>query len=114
MRISDWSSDVCSSDRWVIFRTHNCSLREAREIVKQRVLDKEQEFLRERERVLQAAEPGSDYEVLKKYTGYLQLMFASYLVHLMHCPRYIVEPGRSVERRVGKECVSKGRSGGGG
>ncbi|KAK6517333.1 hypothetical protein TWF281_003990 [Arthrobotrys megalospora] len=84
-----------ASGVWVTFRTHNCSLKQAIEIVKQTTLDKEQEFLRERERLLREAEPGNDYKVLEKYTGYLQLMFASYLVHAMHCPRYFVEPGSS-------------------
>ncbi|KAK6510051.1 hypothetical protein TWF481_004764 [Arthrobotrys musiformis] len=80
---------------WTTLRTHNCTLQEAREVVKQRILSNEQEFLRERERVLKHATPGQDYEILERYIGCLQLLYSGYLVHVMHCPRYIVEKGSS-------------------
>ncbi|KAK6499271.1 hypothetical protein TWF506_003898 [Arthrobotrys conoides] len=88
---ADKQSVPTFSGVWITLRTHDCTLKEAREIAKQRILSDEQEFLHERERVLKDAKPGRDYEILEKYIGYLQLMYSGYFVHAMHCPRYIVE-----------------------
>src|SRR3546814_12482370 len=78
MRISDWSSDVCSSDLQLEAETakyaHACSITRPTDVV---VAQK------------------TFIEAYKQYRGEY---FGSLLT------------GRSEERRVGKECVSTGRS----
>src|SRR3546814_11068676 len=87
MRISDWSSDVCSSD-----------------LRAQRGHGADREARREA-----AAESGSDDRVAdldvgrQRDVGQFELVAAALAVgHQAHA----VAPDRSEERRVGKECVS--------
>src|SRR3546814_14962551 len=96
MRISDWSSDVCSSD-----------LRRAR--VERGALAIEQRMPRDMD---------EDVEIARRRAARARLAFAR-----QADARALVDPGgdidrqrpgsvdaRSEERRVGKECVSPGRS----
>src|SRR3546814_18819546 len=84
MRISDWSSDVCSSDLPPVQRRH----RPVREIADQRKL---QEIDVEVQ----------DVELVRT---------APHLLQHPHMVRDVVPHGRSEERRVGKECFSTCRS----
>src|SRR3546814_16439216 len=93
MRISDWSSDVCSSD----LNTEQCLLatrgkpkRIARN-VPQLVVAPRREHSRKPDDIAPYVE---------------RIVSGPYLVLFARQPR----PGRSEERRVGKECVSTCRS----
>src|SRR3546814_12315772 len=108
MRISDWSSDVCSSDLWVVRATDHFN--ERREIIKaltsihppRNISNKVFQFLCQSERnVISPAWPN-------------QLMLQPISVSILficdcrnHSEHYCF---RSEERRVGQECVSTCRS----
>src|SRR3546814_1740861 len=86
MRISDWSSDVCSSDLvGVLTRAHGSAL-----------------FTRGETQALVVATlgTGDDEQLMDTLAG-------SYREHFLLHYNF---PPRSEERRVGKECVSTGRS----
>src|SRR3546814_13345595 len=91
MRISDWSSDVCSSDLQQNGRPARLDLHTATGLVRQRISDVSRSFLR-LERVGDQR-TGQRCEVL---------------THQIRTQTHPVI--RSEERRVGKECVSKCRS----
>src|SRR3546814_16149165 len=92
MRISDWSSDVCSSDlAYHSFQFHSCNNPDITH------LDK---IVQSTIRSVQAVDSISPTLQLKKRTRVLDDQ--SYGEHQLLV--------RSEERRVGKECVSKCRS----
>src|SRR3546814_14362713 len=87
MRISDWSSDVCSSDLGVLLQGHGQAALSpdcARERLRAAIPPPHLAFLRE----LKLFHEAGDY--LFVHAG--------------------IKPGRSEERSVGKECVSTCRS----
>src|SRR3546814_5362512 len=86
MRISDWSSDVCSSDLTVYMR--GVTPFRGHLIIEERV-------------------HGLDQIRLRRYSGEehrIAFPEASYTASLGSNPEFA--PARSEERRVGKECVS--------
>src|SRR3546814_16065515 len=91
MRISDWSSDVCSSD---LSRQDNGNavvlLRDETEV---RGVQPDFAALARLPYLVSVTAPGDEHDVASR-------VFAAY--HGI--------PERSEERRVGKECVSTGRS----
>src|SRR3546814_4517492 len=83
MRISDWSSDVCSSDLGVASRFDN-QLKYVQEVI--------------------GLKPGA-----KTFAAMNVLMLPTQTLFI--CDTHVNEdPDRSEERRVGKECVSTCRS----
>src|SRR3546814_15180738 len=106
MRISDWSSDVCSSD----LRDDVAVVPEVHELVVEVAVvrvDRRLPRLERREDRLEVL--GAVVEVLR----HLVLLGHPGVEHgLGHAVRSAVElrPRRSEERRVGKECVSPCRS----
>src|SRR3546814_15315770 len=116
MRISDWSSDVCSSDLSVA-SSRDPRLDEREELVEDAVLESD----RKRQ---EAVEPSLDgrHLVLEDAILVDQLETGAMLEFVERgagelAPRQQVEPAqegsagiRSEERRVGKECVSTCRS----
>src|SRR3546814_11041232 len=101
MRISDWSSDVCSSDLVV---AAGAQLPHERDLTEQRRPEALGEVL--------AAAVAEDVVALAVVTGEPAHVLDDALhleVHLLrHEPRPLGD--RSEERRVGKECVSTCRS----
>src|SRR3546814_20684822 len=100
MRISDWSSDVCSSDL-------NRQLRKL-----------EQPFVREltpatRREIERRSYFGAYKGVTDLLTKYLWPELALWLTRMAAgigmTPNMVTAIGRSDERRVGKACVSTGR-----
>src|SRR3546814_14167732 len=93
MRISDWSSDVCSSDLF-----DQTLLREA--------------LANEHQLALKGTVSEADYRAIQALESRLPALSAG----LLNWPRtlpdgeWIARPERSEERRVGKECVSTCRS----
>src|SRR3546814_12069709 len=100
MRISDWSSDVCSSD--LANLTHD-SFDHDRDAVLQRARDAS---------VVQMVVTGASREhspqALELARAHPGELFATAGVHPHHASEYTAE--RSQERRVGKACVSTCRS----
>src|SRR3546814_6527348 len=98
MRISDWSSDVCSSDLKVLARFKADRNEEYREFLG-RCADFEAEIAKEIAiNKFTYAELEEEDTDLKKLQGWLQKI------------EKLDFYGRSEERRVGKECVSTCRS----
>src|SRR3546814_13812048 len=91
MRISDWSSDVCSSDLIAVRELHQ-------PVVTNQALANR--FVQAREAALQAAPARDMDEDL--------LALVAELIGIR--PLAISRTDRSEERRVGKECVSTCRS----
>src|SRR3546814_17101475 len=91
MRISDWSSDVCSSDL-------QSQTLDAREQLGERVMDSNDI---ERERGITILSKNTAIRWLDKRTD------IEYRINIVDTPGHA---DRSDERRVGKECVSKCRS----
>src|SRR3546814_7545444 len=95
MRISDWSSDVCSSDLWDAYLHSECDRIDAWvELATPADVDRYREYLRhyaaEQQRLGRFSwPPNIRLRNLTDWLAYLQ---------------------RSEERRVGKECVSTCRS----
>src|SRR3546814_14166102 len=109
MRISDWSSDVCSSDlsagQQTIFRNTRCRRKSGRrtEWLFSKMADRHTIALKRKE---------SGMATISKTNGLVGGTLASDIHHrlredIVSC---VLEPGRSEERRVGKECVSTCRS----
>src|SRR3546814_14613436 len=96
MRISDWSSDVCSSDLEIVAACDPGFVEHLRNQVLLPVALGDQ--------VMESAHGSS--RVLRKATGRQQVSTAK--PHADRGPR-AVTPYRSEERRVGKEGVSQGR-----
>src|SRR3546814_20794165 len=97
MRISDWSSDVCSSDLWTLLVPG---------LVAVGLLAWRSERLREA-----ADRFGRAPVVVAVLALMLMLAWFAALVVMMGLPwAYTRAFGRSEERRVGKECVSTCRS----
>src|SRR3546814_4670652 len=82
MRISDWSSDVCSSDLRADQPRQGANL-----------------FARQRHGAVTRYRTGTDRRRIAERTSPLH-----------YCRRSLANGVRSEERRVGKECVSTGRS----
>src|SRR3546814_4704265 len=99
MRISDWSSDVCSSDLAMVGRgAHDRQAqRDVDAVVEVQRLDRDQRLvvIHAQRRVIGLARAGVEHAVGGQRT------------HDVHALR---AQGRSEERRVGKEGVSKCRS----
>src|SRR3546814_15657169 len=95
MRISDWSSDVCSSD------LQNARVGESLDLIRQ-----------EWRRMAEQGPTAEELDAAKRYlTGSFPLRFSSsdnIAGMLVGMP--IENLGRSAERSVGKECVSTCRS----
>src|SRR3546814_3932947 len=83
MRISDWSSDVCSSDLWSRLLRSNTRIDQG--------VDEVKDEHRHGDRDRKNQDDALDDEVVIRLDG-------------------LIEAKRSEERRVGKECVSTGRS----
>src|SRR3546814_18166439 len=90
MRISDWSSDVCSSDL-----IQNILHRLAEQSIHQR------HDANGKCRIGHHAIVGLNF---------LCHQFQKFAARSRQLPQWRIEMTRSEERRVGKECVSKGRS----
>src|SRR3546814_16730424 len=103
MRISDWSSDVCSSD--LLGRRQARRREQAAGILLAHVVGEG----------LEALAAGGD-EVLVEHPLAAVVPLEQPLVEQLEQPEVAVEAhleeevGRTAERRVGKECVSKCRS----
>src|SRR3546814_5417287 len=114
MRISDWSSDVCSSDLlsdaflegYHVTRLHAKTL--ARFFVDApQMIERVGRHLRQTSgsrRGFSAADVQHDWNELRKAVVYAYIAFPNVIV--VTSPVYV----RSEERRVGKECVSTCRS----
>src|SRR3546814_20179283 len=93
MRISDWSSDVCSSDLWV---------------------DKRGSLSFFYDGLPQAFDPNVTAEVIRlAYSSRVRQLQSPLAVSYAKRIRFMLPVGtglRSEERRVGKECVSTCRS----
>src|SRR3546814_21043478 len=104
MRISDWSSDVCSSDLVSPEQRAYSELRRA--MVRARQINIKQ-VRRYRDAYLAVGQQIRSEELpidsVEDLVMVLALSRASFL-------RKSMPPSRSEERRVGKECASKGRS----
>src|SRR3546814_18603797 len=94
MRISDWSSDVCSSDllnaSWVngMSRAHSASILRATSSI---------------------SHWGKDFTLARSsFVRRLRKCMSERALHVAYMEDST--PTRSEESRVGKECVSKGRS----
>src|SRR3546814_6141304 len=98
MRISDWSSDVCSSDLW-------CSVSVNQEVLK-RLLSQVHDVEREIATVDRMLRLGASTEMVSKFYG-LTHQEVALRRDILGLPK---RKGRSEERRVGKECVSTCRS----
>src|SRR3546814_18186042 len=111
MRISDWSSDVCSSD---LAEAKAFGPLEKREILEMRIGIAEREiendeFVEAREiepRPRRVADDDAGRFLVARAIFATELGTARFAEDL----REILEPERSEERRVGKEVVSTGRS----
>src|SRR3546814_12139329 len=92
MRISDWSSDVCSSDLSLDFR-------QLKEIgaMSDRI----------RDHFAQGQAFGPGFDLKRGRGGIREIEFFAQVHQLIYGGR---DPSRSEERRVGKECVSACRS----
>src|SRR3546814_20599804 len=111
MRISDWSSDVCSSDPLVLGCTHYPFLRPVlSELVgpQVRLLDTGEAVARQTQRVLEREDPLADAET----SGTLEWRTSSERARVAPVDERLLRvlEERSEERRVGKEWVSKCRS----
>src|SRR3546814_17846664 len=94
MRISDWSSDVCSSD---LKHEARCLKRTLK------IFPVGQVFAR---KAVQAS-PRASYPACQIYDAYVDVQFLG----IQNARKITLATGpRSEERRVGKECVSKSRS----
>src|SRR3546814_21161296 len=91
MRISDWSSDVCSSDLWGVMAMFASIL-------------------------LLFFLPWLDTSPVRSgnyrplFKQFFWLLIVDVLILAIAAPRRPKSPMRSEERRVGQECVSTGRS----
>src|SRR3546814_14343611 len=97
MRISDWSSDVCSSDLSVVLETF---------IIFQDSVGNELQRL-----IIEAAERGVRVDLT--VDGYGSADLSQEFIDAMTSVGvafHVFDPRRSEERRVGKECVSTCRS----
>src|SRR3546814_13976242 len=110
MRISDWSSDVCSSDLLVLadaIKDRNCSGPARVSIANKRL----QDVLRYIE--LHLSDPKLCIGMVAKGCG-ISPRYLSFLLKLHGTPFSTLiwdkRLERSEERRVGKECVRTGRS----
>src|SRR3546814_14831141 len=102
MRISDWSSDVCSSDLPRLLSAQEAELRRC-----PRLHDEEQRVRASRQTLMQEAAKWGYTRVRLDQSGSAQWLFASWnaeqaVTREKRC--------RSEESRVGKECVSTCRS----
>src|SRR3546814_12863065 len=88
MRISDWSSDVCSSDLRGLNRLHQ--------------FDKVE--------LVQITHPDQSYQTLEGMSSYVQTLLMKLGLKYRVLRLCGGDMGRSEERRVGKECVSTCRS----
>src|SRR3546814_11001954 len=98
MRISDWSSDVCSSDLY----PPNLTIED--DMTRQTVRSA---------RLVSVCLLGK--KAIRVRQNRIRTEFALAVIRAMQAADWppigaIVFPGRSEERRVGKECVSTGRS----
>src|SRR3546814_16265077 len=93
MRISDWSSDVCSSDLWIQARSHQGT---GRGLMRETTPERRQEHPTMTTLTLDPHDniSSDDMDYDPRLDGEAQLLCAL----------------RSEERRVGKKCVRTGRS----
>src|SRR3546814_13923827 len=104
MRISDWSSDVCSSDLWLQNGKY--------------VFDLRLQFLNAGNDICKSKTPLKNVVVVMRTPWHVTWVAVhSVKNHVLVAVREIVSckqlanvPSRSEERRVGKECVSTCRS----
>src|SRR3546814_12334896 len=92
MRISDWSSDVCSSDLLRI------------------TLNRREQFALEKVLVDELLGFGPLEELLADPDISDIMVNGPYQTYVERKGQLVIAPIRSEERRVGKECVSTGRS----
>src|SRR3546814_13352648 len=98
MRISDWSSDVCSSDLFEgVIRN-----------LERRMLSTDSAWMREELGKFQASAPCEACDGARLKPEALAVKVAGETI--ADAVRRPVDPARSEERRVGKECVSTCRS----
>src|SRR3546814_18867615 len=97
MRISDWSSDVCSSDLLLEKYREPCP-----EAMVESALD--------HARILQDHDFHEFKISVKASDPFLTVAAYQQLAGAIDCPLHIGVTERSEERRVGKECVSTCRS----
>src|SRR3546814_10730800 len=106
MRISDWSSDVCSSDLGKLMSAHG-HFQPGRCGTRRMIMPGTWRF--ERARLGLGNDPFDGRDNIMAGADYLSAMRQRY-GPVGQLAAYNAGPGRSEERRVGKECVSKGRS----
>src|SRR3546814_19365183 len=102
MRISDWSSDVCSSD----LNIRDCNWREM--IVAHLALGVSGDDLAHSKRIIVIAEAEELVHPFTPAVGKLSALRSA--AGYQHTVRTEQAANRSEERRVGKECVSTCRS----
>src|SRR3546814_13499651 len=116
MRISDWSSDVCSSDLAHRDRHVECELHAAgvmtrrRFVVRLREHDAEIVVAEMRERIVVADHALQPLAQLRDVLGGRSLAMRLRDLVIVLGRQYQYREVRSEERRVGKECVSTCRS----
>ncbi|KAK6335565.1 hypothetical protein TWF696_002336 [Orbilia brochopaga] len=74
---------------WIVMHTHDVTLGEAKEIVKEKYFRLERDFLQERKRLMDENGPESVYGRL---TSYLQYILTGTALFSMHGPRYHLTP----------------------
>src|SRR3546814_13251692 len=103
MRIGDWSSDVCSSDLYRLWRERGQRFGAGHliDILRGKTTDRVKQYEHESLTVFGIGEDLSE----QAWRGVLRQLLAQSLLAVDH-KGY----GRAEERRVGKECVSQCRS----
>ncbi|KAK6343822.1 hypothetical protein TWF696_007481 [Orbilia brochopaga] len=81
-----------SNGVYIAMRLNDVTVAEAKQIVKEKILEDEGRFLRLRDQIVKDAGE-EDRDLLARYLSYAQWIYSGYLVHLKFTPRYRFDPG---------------------